>query len=41
MIMKGENDIIKHPIKKALINERITHAFEAERYTKFYYQRIL
>lgn len=30
--MKDENDIVKHPIKRALVNERLTHAFEAERY---------
>ena len=33
MIMKDENQINKHPIRKALINERLTHAFEAERYS--------
>ncbi|CAD8131411.1 unnamed protein product [Paramecium pentaurelia] len=31
MIMKDENEIVKHPIRRALINERLTHAFEAER----------
>lgn len=29
--MKDESELNKHPVKKALINERITHAFEAER----------
>jgi len=33
MIMKDENEIVKHPIRRALINERLTHAFEAERYS--------
>lgn len=31
MIMKDDSEIKKHICKKGLINERLTHAFEAER----------
>jgi hypothetical protein len=41
MIMKDDSEIKKHICKKGLINERLTHAFEAERFTIKFIFRIL